>query len=454
MIAPATTRVASDSGLSGLGLIMQLVGGIMTAFIGVYGMFMVLAFLMAGSGSGMPGMLLLFVVAIVGTSLARSIMHTTAGRRLIYDGPRTPLSALKRYFTISMVHTGVVAIGLLANNVPAKIAAASVLLLAAWPIALMLVARPKIAAFGDVVPMADDKGFDGAAILLLIFGSIGAGIGIILVLGWLEAPGHIKSSLFGICLLASSVMLAIRSVLQLRAGIRGTKAKHMAETAEAAEKYAGFGILASFVAGGALFVATISLSSGRGAGGAIFAGLLMIAMFTWVLMVWPLIVRKFFGDRQFATLMDERGSGAQDSSDRGLPTLGWLLLAFGTFALAQGLMAVLMGGMVDDDGAMGRGDNPMTKMMAMLGTGDAKSPWVAVAVAALQIWAGVELIRMTPRYKLAGMIFGVVATGVALWVYLPLFGNMMSSGASVATNPLAGVGFAMVAMSLVVPIAT
>jgi hypothetical protein len=242
----------------------------------------------------------------------------------------------------------------------------------------------------------------------------------------------------------------VRSVFHVRAGLKGSSATLMADTAAAAEKYANFGTIAAVVAGGALLVATFASTGGRGGGGMMLVVLFMVVMITWVLLVWPLAVKRFFGDRQFATLME--GQGAQASSDRGLPALGWLLIALGAFALASVLATLLMGDM-GDARSMRRSGNPMGELMGALGSGGTNK-WLNLLMAVVQLWAGVELMMMSPRYKIAGMVYGGVAGAIALYTYLPMIDGLTKGGAGVAMNPLAGIGFAMVATALVLPIAT
>ena len=91
-------RTPSDGGLSGLGLIMQLVGGVMTAVVACYGMLFLFAMMLSGgSGGGLAGKMMLWLLVLLGISLARSIAHRSAGNRLLYDGPGTPARALVRY---------------------------------------------------------------------------------------------------------------------------------------------------------------------------------------------------------------------------------------------------------------------------------------------------------------------------------------------------------------------
>ncbi|MBA3502203.1 MAG: hypothetical protein H0T65_17695, partial [Deltaproteobacteria bacterium] len=132
---------SSDGGLSGLGLIMQLVGNIMTAVVACYGMISVIVML-EGGGRGAPAKMMLFIFAVLGTSLARSVIHATAGRSLLYElsSKGTPMSHVNRYVLVAAVQTVVVAFGMLIIDVPPGQIAAIVLVLAAWPIALALVA--------------------------------------------------------------------------------------------------------------------------------------------------------------------------------------------------------------------------------------------------------------------------------------------------------------------------
>lgn len=454
--APPMAHQSSDGGLSGLGLIMQLVGNVMTAVVGCYGLITVFMLLEMGGRGGGSGNFV-FMLVVIATSLARSIVHAAAGRSLLYElGAGTPMGSLDRYLAISVVHVAVVAGGMLISDAPGAMILAIALMLAAWPVALAMIARSKITEHGNVVPMADDKGFEGASILLLIFGCIGVGIGAVMLLGWLDYPGEMKASLMGVGMLVTFAVLLVRSVLHLRAGLRGSSARLMAETAEAAEKYASFGVIAAVVSGGVFLVSMYSLMGGRGGGGLVMLMMLfMVVMITWVLLVWPLTVRRFFSDRQFATMVDERAPAQQASTDRGLPTLGWLLLAFGSFAFASSVGGLLISNMADDGGGMraSRG-NPFGEMTSLMGNVGGKSPWFGVVTAVLQVWAGVELIRLSSRFKIIGMVFGGVASAIALYVYMPLMGDFMSGGLAMLSNPLVGMMFASVMMALVVPVAT
>lgn len=442
-------RIATDRGLSGLGLIMQLVGGVTTAVAAAYLAMFLIALLEAGSMGGDGGVLLWFLVVLV-ASVARSIAHRNAGDRLLFDGEGTPASALSRYLVLSMIQTAVVCVALLANHARAEWLLAVVLVLGAWPLALALIARPMVAELGDRAPMAVDGGLDGASILLLVLGAIGVGLGAIMLLGWLEVPAASKWKNVGLALFGSGVLLTIRSVLHLRAGLRGTTGDDVAQTFEAAERYAGFGMIAGLVAGGLLFVAMVGeLPSGRPM--ATMVVLVMGVMVAWMLVVWPSAVRRFSRHRQLAALDGNLPLRAR-ARDRGLPALGWLLLAFGAYSLATGLSAALLGG--GTPGAQGGGDNPVAALGGALGDTSRSSIWLGIGVAALQTWAGAELVRMRPGYRTAGMAYGLAATGVALYTYLPVLGALTRQSAGVVANPLGIASFATVATALVIPVAT
>src|SRR4029077_10419221 len=113
---------------------------------------------------------------------------------------------------------------------------------------------------------------------------------------------------------------------------------------ELANRYANFGIISSFCAGGAIMLFIMSIAFD-------LTGLAVICGLVWMLMAWPLIVRRFFADRQFADLL----AGAEApvhrrAPDAGLTWLGWLLIAHAVFTASFLIPTVLMGSV----GHMGR----------------------------------------------------------------------------------------------------
>jgi hypothetical protein len=174
-----------------------------------------------------------------------------------------------------------------------------------------------------------------------------------------------------------------------------------------------------------------------------------------MLLVWPLSIKKFFADRQFATMMETQGNAQQSSTDRGLPALGWLLLGLGVWSVARDLAGLLMPNMGDDGGyRRHRGGNPMEEIFGMLGNSSGKLTWLDLGVAAVQIWAGFCLIKLNAQYKIAGIAYGVAAGALALYMYLPMFGALSGGGVGMIMNPTALLVFGAAAINLVTPIAT
>ena len=65
----------------------------------------------------------------------------------------------------------------------------------------------------------------------------------------------------------------------------------------------------------------------------------------WMLMAWPMIIRRFFSERQFADLL--AGDDApihRRAPDAGLTGLGWLLLAHAMFGATMLIPQLVLGG--------------------------------------------------------------------------------------------------------------
>jgi hypothetical protein len=445
-------RSPADQGLSGLGLVMQLGGTVFAAFTGWIGLqFIFMMMKLGGMGHGDSG-LTFWMLAIAGTGVVRSMMHRAAGTRLLYEGPSTPLAGIRRYIGFSIIHIVVcVAFFALKAKAPFPLIATVTIVFAAWPVTLaILFSQARYKQFETTLPLPEDKGFEGAAIMMLILGAIGLGFGMVLLYTIMQLPSMFLSELPGILMVLIMVLLVIRSGLHVNAGYRGVTEVHMDRAVHAATKYGDFGVITAFVAAGALLLIVMTA-------GADVTAMLMIIVVAWLLLAWPLIIRKFFAERQFADLMAAGEAPLhRRAPDLGHSTLGWLLLAFGVMALGYSLpVAVFFDGA---DVSRGMGGNPMEAMFTMMQTGSGRSMWWTVGTAGLQVWAGLELIRMTDNHKVVTTIYGAVATGVAIYVNLPALealktmavGGMFSPGSGGGANPM---NFAFVAIQLVVPVA-
>jgi hypothetical protein len=438
--ALAGARMPADLGTSGLGLLMQLGGSLFAALTAVLGFLQLVnlsSFARYGAGTQM-----LAVLGIAAVGIARSAQHRSAGVALLYPGAAggdDPRRALRRYLVIAAVHTGLCSVFLLWNDVEVGTTLSVVLAFAAWP-AILAVAlrRGPLRHLAGAAPVAEDKGFEGAAVLMLLFGLSGALFTALLVVGVVSLPGSVSSSGPGVFFLVMLVLLLLRSGLHVHAGWRGLHETHIDRAVESTNRYADFAVIVSFVAAAILLVIMMMEQAG-------VQGILFIGGLAWVLLLWPLALRRFFGERQFADLL--AGDAApvhRRSPDRGLTALGWLLLALGAINLAFSLPSALV---PTDDAAAG-------VLASVLGGEASHSPWWDVGVSALQVWAGVELVRMSDQHRIAATVYGVVSAATSIYLALPVMRRLDELGSSAfSATGLEAFGVAVLAISLVLPLA-
>jgi hypothetical protein len=444
-------RIPADHGLSGLGLIMQLAGTVFAAATSVIGLIgLITAVQFNARFGGADNMLTVWTLALVVTGVVRSFTHRSAGTRLLYDGPGTPLAGIRRYIGIAAIQTVVwVAFYAIKLDSPPSVVIVLALLLAAWPAALaVVISLPRFKRFDDGIPLPEDKGFEGAAILMLILGLVGLGFGLVSLYALLQLPSQFLAQLAGVLLLIIVAMLVIRSALHVVAGWRGVSETHMDRAVEAAGRYADFGVITAFVAGGSVLLMMMT-------GGADLAGILAVVFVGWILIAWPLIVRRFFSERQFADML--AGGEApvhRRAPDVGLTSLGWLLLGLGVVGMATALPGALFDGAAAGRDLDTRAD-PFSMVLMMTPQGF-RSPWWSVGTAALQLWAAFELIRMSDHHKLVASIFGVVASAIAVYANLPLIEAIQGTGLAGVLDPREGgvIMLGALAINLIVPVAT
>lgn len=432
-------RAPSDQGLSTLGLLMQLGGTIFAA----YGSLMLLFFVFLPLGrSGDKGLLLLAVALSVG----RSAFHRMAGTQLLYgnrtlDGVGSPLSGIRRYIVIGLAHSLVVALLLqMKFHIPGTIAGGLGLGLAAWPtlLAVLFFAVPRFKKFDREIPVPEDKGFEGVSIVMTVLGLCGAlGTGAFLLL-MLQSGGAIMSQGPGVLLLVALVMLFIRSIFHVQAGLSGLRETNLETSVQKANRYANFGVISSFCASGAILVVSMM-------GAMNIVVVAMVAGVCWLLMAWPLIIRRFYSERQFADLMAGDSAGAhRRSPDAGLTGLGWLLLGHAFLSITM-LLPQLLGGAE----AM---EMEALKMAAFMGPIATKSLWFNAGMVAFQAWAGYELIRMSGPSRIIAMAYAVVVGVLTVWLMYPMLSQLTSIGRRFA--PEAVTMFIPLAINLVIPVAT
>jgi len=440
--------VPADRGLSSLGLLMQLAGG---AFAALGGLLAILALAVLGEGpSGDAGWLL----AAVSLCVARSLVHRAAGARLLYGGRRrgdgsvgSPLEGVRCYVAVALGQTALLALvcrtelGMSAREVAACSAG-----LALWPLVLAgILASGALARFEGGIPHGEDKGFEGASILMAVLGvagvlALGAILAADLGAGYAElAHGP------GIVVVGALGLLLLRAWLLVRAGLAGLRETSIDRSVELANHYAGFGVVSSLWCGGVLLLAAI-------ADGLNVWGMAFVAGLCWLMMMWPLIVRRFFCDRQFADLVAGGWPSLhRRAPDAGLAGLGWLLV--GHASLAASLLVPQL--VLLPDGAAGpelAGDARWLASLAA-GIGDG-SPWLSAGVIALQALAGAEILRMGAHHRIVAVVYGATAAVVTFFLMWPILERVMELRVLGGGGEQLVLSLPLIAIQLVIPVAT
>lgn len=432
--------VPADQGLSSLGMLMQLAGNLFAATCAM--MAISTLFAMRGS-SEMLWMLLLF-----GACVARSLFHRTAGTVLLYGTPQGPsepgtnnrLHGVRRYVIAAFIQTAVVFALLVGKmHVPAKFGLGIAASLAVWPafLAIML-ALPRFKRFAKDIPLTEDKGFEGASILMTILGLCGVAAMGALLLFLLDLPGSVMTRGPGVLVALSLGMLVVRSILHVQAGLAGLRETSLDRPVELVNRYANFGVISSFCGCGAILLFFMTSPEG-------ISGLVVVCALGWMLMAWPLIVRRFFSDRQFADLLaGDEAHLHRRAPDAGLTSLGWLLVALAMYSASMLILQFIVGEWA--------GQGKLATFMAFGGVGGPRSIWFNVGLTVLQGWAGYELVRMSPQSRAIATIFGVVGTAMTLYINWPLIEALKHMRGLTGFNDT--MLFGPLAIALIVPVAT
>jgi hypothetical protein len=258
-----------------------------------------------------------------------------------------------------------------------------------------------------------------------------------MLLGMVQA-GKAISQGPGVLFLLATIMLVIRSFIHVQAGVSGIRETSIDRSVELANRYANFGVISSFCAGGALLLMSMATALN-------VLVLAVVCALVWVLMTWPLIVRRFFSDRQFADLL--AGDAApvhRRAPDAGLTGLGWLLVSTSALFLSIALPELILG--VDADA------RDVAKLMRMFGPMGLHSPWWTVGFYCLQAWAGFELIRMSGVHRIVATLFGVAGAAVQIYLLWPVF--KMLWHAHETFNPETVSMLFVVVLALIIPVTT
>jgi len=428
----------ADHGLSALGLIMQLFGSL---FLGV----MALVAMIPVLSGGMVGAWVVFVIGAL--SAVRSAFHRMAGTSLLYRSTQAPMSGVNIYIGVALAQTVIVLLLFKKQGpVPASLMVTLGLALAAWPLALLAITRvPRLRRLAAEIPTPEDLGFEGAAVLMIILGATGTLAMALYLWVVLKMPGDMLGDPRGLLLVATMVMLLVRSVMHVVAGVKGTRGIDSDGATEAAARYYNFGVVSSVIVGAVMLILAIMVPGGALSGRA----LLPVGLMVYMLLIWPLILRRFYSERNFGIMMEGGGPNYRRAPDAGLTALGWLLFAAGVFSLATSLPTAIFRTDVD----------VLTMLQSMASMdGDAagaagRSPWWSVGLALAQLWAALELIGMTDRHRVAGTAYGVIGTVVTLYLNWPAIKGLRALGGGI--GPMGSVGeLITVALAVVVPVCT
>ena len=279
-------------------------------------------------------------------------------------------------------------------------------------------------------------------------------IGLIILL---QLPSEARREVPTLAAIAVLVLLLARSVVHVVAGITGMTIANIDRVANAVTRYGNLGIAA------ALANAAVQLGLAMMAGHPTGSDMMNILAITVLLMAWPVIIRKFFAERQFLDMLNidphtglprtdatVKSMSTSRAPDRGLTTLGWFLLIGAVFALATTVATLIAG----PGGASSDGMNRMSgfaSLVPMLSALGASSAWMSLLVAAVQLLAALALITMHPKFRIAAIAYGAIATALALVQAVPFVRELFAGSDAMPRGGSAMLAFATIAIAIVIP---
>lgn len=443
VVALPAAGVPADHGLASLGLVMQLAGRTTAALAAL-----------AASIAWLDGRLqrdTAWYGLVLALCIARSQLHRIAGRDLCYgrrsaDGIADPFEGARRYAAFGVAQA--IVIGLIAAYVfrrPATAAVALAAALALWPAILALVIRlRRFAAMRGGIPLGEDRGLEGAAIAMTVLGSYGVlSTGAIVWMLGVLSPHHLRHG-WGVMLVVVFALLVVRSSLHVRAGLAGLADSSFDRPGELAARYAAFGVISAFCVGGVLLLLAMSERLTPDA-------LVAVVVACWLLVTWPMIVKRFFHQRQFVELLAGDRVTHRRAPDAGLTGLGWLLA--GHAALVAAVSIAQLAALPAHGSAVVRAvDDALVLGGLAIGRGWTPDPGdlgLAAAVVVLEAATAVAVIRMSDQRRSIATIYAVFAGIVAL---APAAAALHAAGARL--NLWTGIRLLPSAVQLVLPVAT
>lgn len=398
----------ADLGLASLGLVMQLAGRASGALAALLASVAVLE-------SRVPQHTGWFGFTVV-LCLTRSQLHRRAGRDLLYSR-RTPagelanpFDAMRTYIAFGIGHA--IVLGLIATmefSATSRTAAGIAAAFALWPMVLaVLLQLPRFRPLHAAIPLGEDRGLEGASILMTVFGACGvlSTGAIVLVLG--ELPSHLLRHGWGVMLVVVFSLLLVRSCLHLRAGLSGLRETSFDRPGDLASRYASFGIVSSVCVGGVLALLAMSEQLTPEA-------IASVTVLGWLLAVWPLIVKRYFHHRQFAELLAGDRVLHRRAPDSGLTGLGWFLAGHAMLVA----MLLILSATMEPRGVGYAVGNLLSLIGPIVGPAGIDLGLTTAAVV-LELFAAAALLRMSEHRKVITTIYAFLASGTALAIAWPL----------------------------------
>lgn len=338
-----------------------------------------------------------FLLGLVVTGIARSYFHFSAGGLLAQTHPNA-LKAAGRYWKFGLLQSLVMPL-LALKFVPGfevGAALAAILAFAVWPLAVMALTqrKPVTKAFNawleedGATLMPNDRGFQGAGVLMVLFGLMGC----IFNLAYLTVIIPAFSQIFqvgtvGVLVFGLLIAGGVRSAIHLRTG-QLTLSADYERFASGVNRYLTWAVI-----WGVFFLALVFSVVGVGGLGALQYIILILAVMT----MWPGHLAAIVN---VVAIWDDEDEDVPrgHAVDGGLSAVGFALIALGCFNVSALLFTTAGGASLD-----------------IFSDADSVEMWLKWASAAFTLWAGIELATMSQRYKVAGLAYAAV--GIAGGIY-------------------------------------
>lgn len=437
MSAEEGPRAPADHGVSSLGLFMSYGGGLFASLWACIGLLSAFSGTLRGMGWQFG------LVALTG--LVRSIWSMAAGSRLTVGEPEAGRAA-RRYAVVALVQSmfaSLLCAFFLPKPIGVPVGGTLCLMLMSWPLALVgilgsgSVKRLFAEAQAAYAPLrARNLGIEGAGALMVLFGSIG--VVLALVLGYLVLAASAPGWLVIFAGIATLSLLA-RAILHVRAGL-------LAFSVSRQSTGPGAGRVARFDAGVRQYAAAAYVSIGI----TFLFALVMAAKVTpqiFLVMIlvggpligWPVMVSRFSGHVRMAAAEAEAERAFGPAEDGGLGAVGFVLV--GTSAV--GLGSEIARWMIDMPGAGGG--------LASIGLGSDLVPsWMTAGALAIALVAGFGLCRMTRWARVAALAYGLAGLGTAAWNAFRL-AEVLGAGPRLGMDGKVGMVIATSVLTLVLP---